>query len=73
MNRQTTAIFTALALVIAFSPIASAQPPSRIAGTELLTLEGDIASHLVAGVDRFLLGELANLYIKGFSYNISLI
>ncbi len=27
-------------------------------GTEPLTLEGDVASHLVAGVDRFLLGEL---------------
>ncbi|MCP4898912.1 MAG: hypothetical protein GY906_18220, partial [bacterium] len=36
----------------------AAQEQSRIAGTELLTVEGDIASHLVAGVDRFLLGEL---------------
>ncbi len=58
MKRQTTAIFTALALVIAFSPMTVAQPQSRIEGTELLTLKGDIASHLVAGVDRFLLGEL---------------
>ena len=28
--------------------------------TKLLTLEGDIASHLVEGVDNFLLNELAN-------------
>ena len=27
-------------------------------GTSLLTMEGDIASHLVDGVDRFLLGEI---------------
>ncbi len=58
MSRQTKVIFTACALVIACSPTAIAQSPSRIAGTELLTLEGDIASHLVAGADRFLLGEL---------------
>ncbi len=59
MNRQTTAIFTACALVMACPAVTVAQPPSRMAGTELLRLEGDIASHLVAGVDRFLLGELA--------------
>ncbi len=58
MNRQTTAILTVYALVMVCSPMTVAQQPSRIAGTELLTLEGDIASHLVAGVDRFLLGEL---------------
>ncbi|TKJ36035.1 MAG: hypothetical protein CEE38_13600 [Planctomycetes bacterium B3_Pla] len=58
MNRQTTAIFTACALVMVCSPMTAAQPPARIPGTEPLTLEGDIASHLVAGVDRFLLGEL---------------
>jgi dienelactone hydrolase len=59
MNRQTMAIFTTCALVMVCSAKTVAQPPSRIAGTELLRLEGDIASHLVAGVDRFLLGELA--------------
>jgi dienelactone hydrolase len=32
--------------------------PNPLAGTELLTLEGDIASELVAGTDRFLLREL---------------
>jgi len=37
---------------------ATAQPSARITGTKPLTLEGDIASYLVAGVDRFLLGEL---------------
>ncbi|MHC4569632.1 MAG: dienelactone hydrolase family protein, partial [Planctomycetota bacterium] len=58
MNRQTILILTACALVIAYSSRAVAQPPSQVAGTEPLTLEGDIASHLVAGVDRFLLGEL---------------
>ncbi len=58
MNRQTKAIVTAFAQMIVCLPMAIAQSPSRIAGTEQLTLEGDIASHLVAGVDRFLLGEL---------------
>ena len=52
------AIFAACALVITCSPITAAQRSPRIAGTELLTLEGDIASRLVAGVDKFLLGEL---------------
>lgn len=38
----------------------SSQEPvvERLPGTELLTMEGDIASHLVGGVDRFLLREL---------------
>ncbi|MHC4626966.1 MAG: dienelactone hydrolase family protein [Planctomycetota bacterium] len=58
MNRQTMGIFTACALVVVCSAMTAAQPRSRIAGTELLELEGDVASHLVAGVDRFLLGEL---------------
>ncbi len=35
---------------------AHAQPALE---TKPLTLEGDIASHLVAGVDRFLLRELS--------------
>jgi len=58
MNRQITAIFTICASVMVCSPMMAAQQRSRIAGTDLLTVEGDIASHLVAGVDRFLLGEL---------------
>ncbi|MCX6927962.1 MAG: hypothetical protein NT154_32845 [Verrucomicrobia bacterium] len=32
--------------------------PEPLAGTQLLTLRGDIASNLVAGVDRFLLQQL---------------
>ena len=36
----------------------SALPPEPLAGTEILTLQGDIASNLVAGVDSFLLREL---------------
>ena len=58
MNRQTKVILTACALMTACSSQAIARPASRIEGTQPLTLEGDIASHLVAGVDRFLLGEL---------------
>jgi dienelactone hydrolase len=58
MNRQMQAILAACALVILRPVTAIAQPLSRIPGTEPLTLEGDIASDLVAGVDRFLIGEL---------------
>lgn len=58
MNRRMKAIFTKCVLAIALSQTAIAQSPSRIPGTDPLTLEGDIASQLVAGVDRFLLGEL---------------
>ena len=58
MDRQTKVILTACALMTACSPQALARPASCIEGTKPLTLEGDIASHLVAGVDRFLLGEL---------------
>jgi dienelactone hydrolase len=38
-------------------PLAAAEP-EVLPGTKRLTMTGDIASHLVAGVDRFLLGEL---------------
>ena len=58
MNRQTKVILTVCALVTACSSQAIARPASRIAGTQPLTLEWDVASQLVAGVDRFLLGEL---------------
>lgn len=34
------------------------QQPDVLPGTQRLTMEGDIASHLVAGVDRFLLREV---------------
>ena len=47
-----------LALLV-FSPrVALLADDSPLPGTEPLTLSGDIASELVAGVDRFLLGEL---------------
>jgi dienelactone hydrolase len=77
MNQQTLAALTVYALAIVCSPVAIArqqQPPSRIAGTEPLTLEGDIASHLVAGVDRFLLRELEKSIdrrMKHWSYDSS--
>ncbi|MHC4118452.1 MAG: alpha/beta hydrolase family protein [Planctomycetota bacterium] len=58
MNRRTKAILAAFTLAMACPRITFAREESRIAGTEPLTLEGDIASQLVAGVDRFLLGEL---------------
>jgi len=61
MNRQTITILAICSLISICSGMTIAQqqrPPAQLAGTEPLTLEGDIASHLVAGVDRFLLGEL---------------
>jgi dienelactone hydrolase len=42
----------------AFAQTASAEEVSPLPGTAPLTLSGDIASQLVDGVDRFLLGEL---------------
>ena len=50
---KTAALFFAGLLSI---QAAQAQPALE---TKLLTIEGDIASHLVAGVDRFLLRELS--------------
>jgi dienelactone hydrolase len=58
MKRLINAFFIAGALALACSSVTAAQAPARLANTELLTLEGDIASHLVTGIDRFLLGEL---------------
>lgn len=58
MNQQKAVILTTFVLVVVYSPTVTSQSQSKIPGTEPLTLEGDIASHLVAGVDRFLLGEL---------------
>ena len=51
-SKTATLIFTGL---LSFQA-AQAQPALK---TKPLTLEGDIASHLVAGVDRFLLRELS--------------
>jgi len=58
MNQRTKAILAICALIKVCSTVATAQPPTWISGTKSLTLEGDIASYLVAGVDRFLLSEL---------------
>ena len=61
MNQRTIATLTVFALAIVCSEMVAAeqqQAPSRIAGTEALMLEGDIASYLVTGVDQFLLREL---------------
>ena len=41
-----------------YLPPASAADPQPLAGTELLTIEGDIAAQLVAGVDKFLLRKI---------------
>jgi len=36
----------------------AAEPPGSLPGTERLTMEGDPASEMIAGIDRFLLREL---------------
>ena len=51
------------ALLIAMSPVThgaeeTQATPQYLAGTRLLKLEGDIAAHMIAGADRFLLYEL---------------
>ncbi|MCH7725274.1 MAG: dienelactone hydrolase family protein [Planctomycetes bacterium] len=52
----------ALAVTILVAACASAEEASKtgepLAGTKPLMLDGDLASHLVAGVDKFLLREL---------------
>ncbi|MDA1050026.1 MAG: dienelactone hydrolase family protein [Planctomycetota bacterium] len=51
-----------LAFLVAFVFIALssaiAQPPDTYSGTKPLTLEGDIASEMIDGIDRFLLREI---------------
>ena len=47
-----------LGLLVSAGAAESSPAHDPLAGTELLTLQGDIASNLVAGVDRFLLREL---------------
>src|SRR5687767_5035562 len=46
------------ACLLFLASFASAADGPPLTGTKHLTLEGDIASHLVSGVDKFLLGEL---------------
>src|SRR5438874_809320 len=49
-----------IAIVVAFTVRANLQAaePKPLPGTDPLTLEGDIASQLVDGVDKFLLREI---------------
>jgi dienelactone hydrolase len=44
-------------LALLFTPLLRAAEPDTLPGTKALTLKGDIASQLVAGVDKFLLRE----------------
>ncbi len=53
-RQQILGVLLGLAMI---GPVAG-QQPDVLPGTQRLTLEGDIASHLVAGVDRFLLREV---------------
>ncbi|HEY6229256.1 MAG TPA: dienelactone hydrolase family protein [Verrucomicrobiae bacterium] len=55
-SRREQALIFILALLFTFSPRAA---DDRLPNTTLLDLQGDIASTLVAGVDRFLLSQLA--------------
>jgi dienelactone hydrolase len=51
--------FAALCLSSSWpAPRLVAEQPSRLPGTERLTIEGDISSQLVAGVDKFLLEQI---------------
>ncbi|MBI3862828.1 MAG: hypothetical protein HY290_13135, partial [Planctomycetia bacterium] len=45
-------------LFVLAAGVARGAEPEPLAGTKALTIEGDIASHLVDGVDKFLLREL---------------
>lgn len=60
MNRWRVLGLVVLGLVAAGAGTAQAgaAPVQALPGTEPLTMEGDIASHLVAGADQFLLREL---------------
>jgi len=47
-----------LTLVVSCTTLFAQDPDGALAGTEPLTIDGDIASLMVAGIDRFLLEEL---------------
>ncbi len=61
--RSASLLFVAAVLLVGMGAWVGLQaaegPPHVLPGTEPLVMEGDIASHLVDGVDRFLLGEVA--------------
>ena len=63
MKRHLVAAF----VLLAFSPLALAQENKEIiplAGTEPLTMEGDIAAQMVEGIDRFLLKQIEESVAK---------
>lgn len=60
---RTTLLASTIALFLCRTAVAQELPD-----TNLLTIEGDIASHLVAGVDRFLLRELRESVAKREQY-----
>ena len=47
-----------VAVVLSAGSVHAGEKPKPLPGTKPLTIEGDITSQLVDGVDRFLLGEL---------------
>ena len=61
--RSARFLFVAAALWVGIGSLVGLQaaegPPPVLPGTEPLVMEGDLASHLVDGVDRFLLAEVA--------------
>jgi dienelactone hydrolase len=65
-------ILTACALLFGSAPTACAQQKSAdatpLAGTQALTMEGDLAAQMVDGIDRFLLRELAQSAAKRERY-----
>src|SRR5262249_59253601 len=58
MLRLVLASVVATLAPFAFASMVLGAQPEAVSDTEPLTLEGDITSHLVDGVDRFLLREL---------------
>jgi len=54
LGRGTAALLLSLATI---GPVRAAAP-APLPGTQLLTVEGDLASQMVAGIDKFLLREL---------------
>ena len=58
MTRRLSLILFALAMATLSPPPVLSEDAAPLPGTKPLTLEGDMASHLVDGVDTFLLREL---------------
>jgi dienelactone hydrolase len=63
---STVCSVVVLAIASAALPVLGAHEPDFLAGTRPLTMEGDIAAHLVDGVDKFLLRQIeASLERRG--------